>query len=212
MNITLEDLLPVPLKEQKISSELWEKKLLFSEGSRIQIRAPSAKGKTTFISILYGIRHDFTGQIYFNNQNSQSLGPAEWAKLRQQTFSIVFQDLRFFQTFTAYENILINAHLTKSADPDKIKHLARALGISEILRKKVMVLSRGEQQRVALIRALLQPFLWLLLDEPFSHLDKENRQKAINIIESECKSRKAGLIITSLEADNFFQYEQKVVM
>lgn len=212
MDITLDNLLPLPFKNRVFTSGLWQKKLHFPKGTKVQIRAPSAQGKTTFLSILYGIRYDYSGEIRFNRRDSRSLTPKEWAAFRQREFSIVFQDLRLFNNFTAYENILVNAHLTGPADNEKINRLALQLGVKDVLDKKVGILSRGEQQRIAIIRALIQPFSWLLLDEPFSHLDEKNCEKAKEGITFECEERQAGLIITSLGKDNYFDYQQKVLM
>lgn len=212
MDITLDKLLPLPFKDRIINSGLWGKKILFTRGMMVHVRAPSAQGKTTFLSILYGIRHDYNGEVRFNGKDTRSLTPGDWAALRQQELSIVFQDLRLFSHLTAYENILINAYLTGSPDHEKIKHLAHNLGINGILYKNTAILSRGEQQRVAIIRALIQPFSWLLLDEPFSHLDEGAIEKARESISFMCKEKQAGLIITSLGNDTLFEYQQKVMI
>ena len=212
MDIFLDNLFPHVFENRDISSGVWGSTLAFSQGMKVHIRAPSAKGKTTLVSMLYGIRRDFDGEIRFDKRNTGSFSPNDWALLRQQKISIVFQDLRLFPHFTAHENILIKARLTKTTGDDAIVHFAEKLGIQDTLDKNVTALSRGEKQRVAILRALVQPFTWLLLDEPFSHLDKENRTRAIELITSGCEERKAGLIITSLEKDTFFQYKMKVSM
>jgi ABC-type lipoprotein export system ATPase subunit len=212
MDITLHHLKPGIFTSSLSGSCLWEKELIFTQGTNVQILAPSARGKTTFLSILYGIRFDYTGEIRFDGKDSRSLTPNEWAHIRQQEFSIVFQDLKLFPSCTGYENILINAHLTGPADDDTIRLLANQLGVTSALEKKAGVLSRGEQQRVAIIRALVQPFSWLLLDEPFSHIDDENCREAVACVSSECKTRGAGLIITGLSEDTWFDYQQKVMM
>jgi putative ABC transport system ATP-binding protein len=76
--------------------------------------------------------------------------------------------------------------------------MAEMLGIGEFLQKKAGILSFGQQQRVAILRALCQPFDYLLADECFSHIDLENSLKAYHVIREECESRGAGLILTSL--------------
>jgi putative ABC transport system ATP-binding protein len=70
--------------------------------------------------------------------------------------------------------------------------------------------SYGEQQRIAIIRALIQPFEWLLMDEPFSHLDENNTAKAAALIADECSQRNAGFIITDLDDDENFNYSKKL--
>jgi ABC-type lipoprotein export system ATPase subunit len=78
-----------------------------------------------------------------------------------------------------------------------------------LLEKKIKILSYGERQRIAIIRSLMQPFEWLLLDEPFGHLDEENIRKACELIKSECKKRDAGILMTSLGPDYFLYYDNQ---
>ncbi|MBU3744498.1 MAG: ATP-binding cassette domain-containing protein, partial [Sediminibacterium sp.] len=89
-----------------------------------------------------------------------------------------------------------------------IEVMAETLGIANLLDTKAGICSYGEQQRAAIIRTLSQPFQWLLLDEPFSHLDIQNQQKAIELIQTVIESKKAGLILLDLEPDNHFSYTQ----
>jgi putative ABC transport system ATP-binding protein len=93
-----------------------------------------------------------------------------------------------------------------------IDSMAEELGISHILDQKAGLCSYGEQQRIAIIRALIQPFEWLFMDEPFSHLDIENTRKAVALIESECIKRKAGFIITDLDDDTHFNYTRHLIL
>ena len=83
---------------------------------------------------------------------------------------------------------------------------AERLGVTHILNQRAGLCSYGEQQRLAIIRALIQPFDWLIMDEPFSHLDQENISKAAALIAEECSKRKAGFLLTDLDADNHFEY------
>ncbi|MBZ0099885.1 MAG: ABC transporter ATP-binding protein, partial [Taibaiella sp.] len=73
-------------------------------------------------------------------------------------------------------------------------------------------LSAGEQQRVAIVRALSQPFEWLLLDEPFSHLDFFNRQKAVALIKEVAGYTRAGIIVTSVAMNEDFVYDKKMLL
>ena len=67
----------------------------------------------------------------------------------------------------------------------------------------------GQQQRVAIIRALAQPFEWILLDEPFSHLDEENTQKCLTLIHQRCDEQRAGFILTTLGDDHGTKYDRE---
>jgi ABC-type sugar transport system ATPase subunit len=103
-------------------------------------------------------------------------------------------------------------HATPFYDTAKIFEMAELLGVNHILQQKAATCSYGEQQRIAIIRALMQSFKWLIMDEPFSHLDKENTTKAAALIAGECKKRKAGFILTDLDDDSHFNYSKQFVL
>ncbi len=88
--------------------------------------------------------------------------------------------------------------------------MAGRLGIASKLGVKCGTCSYGEQQRIAIIRALQQPFDFLLLDEPFSHLDENNRQKAMELMEEESSLRNATIILADLREIEYFKHERKV--
>lgn len=90
--------------------------------------------------------------------------------------------------------------------------MAATLGITHVLEQKAGLCSYGEQQRIAIVRALIQPFEWLIMDEPFSHLDIANTKKAAALIETECRKRNAGLIITDLDEDENFNYTRRLTL
>ncbi|MEL4382976.1 ATP-binding cassette domain-containing protein, partial [Shewanella algae] len=87
-----------------------------------------------------------------------------------------------FPQLTIRENINLKIALCKQPVRANIDAMADRLAITHILDKPAHICSYGEQQRAAIIRALVQPFSYLLLDEPFSHLDQENTRKAIDLI------------------------------
>ncbi len=205
-------MLPFPLKEARHNraSDIWLKELLFTPGARIHIKAPSGTGKSTLIHSLYGLRHDYDGSIFFHQQDLRQADRETWAKWRQQNLSIVFQDLRLFSQLTALENIQIKNQLTNHYPAEKIHNIAAQLAIEGKLDQSCGTLSYGEQQRVAIIRALMQPFGWILLDEPFSHLDEKNIRKAADLIQCEAGERQAGIIIVDLEDDSRFDYTMKL--
>jgi putative ABC transport system ATP-binding protein len=84
--------------------------------------------------------------------------------------------------------------------------MAGRLGIGDKLKSKARICSYGEQQRVAIIRSLLQPFDFLLLDEPFSHLDNRNSRLAMDLMMEEAVQRKACIIFADLERIDYFPY------
>ncbi|HEY2726519.1 MAG TPA: ATP-binding cassette domain-containing protein [Parafilimonas sp.] len=209
MQLELQNIIPIPLKDKLLqrNSDVWNKSLLFESGDLIKIKAPSGTGKTTFVHIIYKLRKDFEGSVLWNKKSLLAILQDELAILRQQNISIIFQDLRLFPNLTARENIELNRVLQQPIyESDMIDMMAEQLGVASILHQKAAMCSYGEQQRIAIIRSLMQPFSWLIMDEPFSHLDKNNIDKAAALIEAECKKRNAGFILTDLEDDEHFNY------
>ncbi|MBX9850721.1 MAG: ATP-binding cassette domain-containing protein [Cytophagaceae bacterium] len=208
MKIDFNNITPAPMAGViDLGTQIWNKNLSFEEGKKYKVFAPSGKGKSTFIHIIYGLRFDYTGEAKLDNINVSTISRDRIAEIRQKDFSIVFQDLRLFLDLTAMENIHVKSVLYEDDPTEKILKFAETLGVKNLLDKKARTLSYGERQRIAIVRALVQPFKWLLLDEPFSHLDKENIRKASQMISEEVNKKNAGLIVTSLGHDDYFTYD-----
>ncbi|MFL5787801.1 MAG: ATP-binding cassette domain-containing protein [Flavisolibacter sp.] len=207
MYIQLHDLLPSYFKEErKQSSEIWGKELHFNKGEYIKIVAPSGRGKTSLMHFLFGIRKEYSGSVNYDEQVITALNPEDFASYRNSLISIVFQDMRLFPNQTVYENIEIKRQLNPYHSSDMIFTMAERLGIGDKLNSKCSTCSYGEQQRVAIIRALMQPYDFLLLDEPFSHLDEENSQIAMKLMLEESEKRKAAIIFADLERIDYFPF------
>ena len=209
MDIHLSNLLPGPLRDHDLGdSNIWLKEVTLPRGNSYLIKADSGKGKTTLLSILYGIRHDYDGSVLLDDKQLASLSNIEWSELRQNTISMVFQDLLLFPELTAMENIVIKNQLTGHKSSQDITSLLARLGMEEFQQQKVGLLSLGQQQRIAIIRSLCQPFKLLLMDEPFSHLDNKNVALTRSLIEEEVATNQATLIISTLEEEAGFSYSQ----
>ena len=209
MQINLEQIIPIPLKDKfaKRGSAIWNQQLQFNKGEWIKIKAPSGTGKTTFTHLIYKLRSDYEGTISWNNKDLRTITGNDLAQMRQQNVSVIFQDLRLFTNLTARENIELNRVLQQPYyESSMIDTMAERLGITHILQQRAGLCSYGEQQRIAIVRSVIQPFDWLIMDEPFSHLDQENIAKASALIAEECTKRNAGLILTDLEDDTHFNY------
>jgi putative ABC transport system ATP-binding protein len=213
MKILLDHIIPTPLKDRfsQNGSAIWNTSVQFTQGEYIKIKAPSGTGKTTLVHILYHIRHDYEGKIVLDDRPATAITGDALALLRQKQVSIIFQDLRLFQQLTARENIELKRVMQQPFYESSVIHeMAAELGIEKILDQEAGLCSYGEQQRIAIIRSLMQPFEWLIMDEPFSHLDIENTQKAAALIARECRKRDAGFIITDLDEDSHFTYSRQL--
>lgn len=213
MEIHLQHVIPSPITDRDTSaSAIWQKEVVWQSGVFTHVHAPSGTGKTSLTHILYGLRQDYEGKIFYDGKQVSALSLSEWCELRKDRFSIVFQDLRLLQDYTAAENIQLNAELQDAIPRDTWTGYAVELGIEAQLQQPLHQLSQGERQRVAIVRALAQQFDWLIMDEPFSHLDEANRQKAARLIQRVCKERGAGLIVLQLNEDDYFPYHQKMAL
>lgn len=209
MQIEIQQIAPVFLEQEKISgSEIWNQLIAFQKGEYVQLIAPSGSGKTSFIHFLYGLRKDFSGNIFFNNKSLKTISSTQLSSIRAANLSVVFQDLRLFTNHTAYENIFVKHQLQPFHPKNKIEEMAERLGIQNKLQQAAGKCSYGEQQRIAIIRALQQPFDFIVLDEPFSHLDEDNSKKAMQLIEEETQKRNAGIILADLEQVSFFNAQK----
>ena len=203
MKIELQDVCPEPIPEKAASaSGVWGSALILDSGKRHLVSGVSGLGKSTLLHLLCGIRRDFSGQILINGSDSSAFTEEDWTNLRSRQVALLFQDLRLFPTLTARENMeLLPARDENAISPEA---MAERLGMTEYMDKPCGILSQGQRQRMALIRVLSRSFELLLLDEPFSHLDDENTQRAHELVEEELGRRQAGLVLSALEDTSGF--------
>jgi len=212
MQINLQEIVPEYIETENINgSQVWGKNVTINKGEHLHIVAPSGKGKTSLIHFIYGLRKDYTGCIFYDDTNIKKLSTESFSSFRQNKISIIFQDLRFFEDQTAKENLEIKRMLNPYYQPEAIDEMAKKLGVEKKLDQQVKTCSYGEQQRIAIIRSLMQPFDFLLMDEPYSHLDETNRKKAMELIYDECEKRNAAMIFADLKPLDFLKGE-KVLM
>lgn len=197
--IRLQQVLPrVFARRDSITSDIWHRDLIFRKGERCLIEAASGTGKSSLCSYLYGYRGDYEGIITFDGKNIRSLDTAGWTALRRRSLSLLFQELRLFPELTALENVLLKNRLSGYKNRQEILTLFEAAGIADKVNEKTGILSFGQQQRVAFIRCLCQPFDFILLDEPVSHLDENNARVLARLLEEEAGRQGAGILVTSI--------------
>lgn len=214
MQLSLEQVAPTPLFERIKAnpSEVWLQSLAFNKGEQVFIQAPSGTGKTTLVHLLYHLRSDMQGRIFWDGQPIASLDTEQLAALRSKHISIILQDMRLFPSLTAWGNLEIKRALTNTISQQTVEDWMQQLGIGHKKNSLASTLSYGEQQRVAIIRSLVQPFDWLLMDEPFSHLDHNNIEKAAALIQEVVQQQRAGIILADLEDNHYFPYTQKLAL
>ncbi|MDR2476048.1 MAG: ATP-binding cassette domain-containing protein [Bacteroidales bacterium] len=204
MTIELRNVKPAYMSEEEVaSSDIYLHACFsFEKGKKYLLKAASGHGKTSALNFIYGNNLNFNGSIAYIPKP-----PGCVFDLRLKHISYVFQHLNLFPELTVWENILLKNRLTHHKTSDEICRLINSV---QLLHKKdqlVKELSLGQQQRIAIIRALCQPFDFLLLDEPFSHLDEGAAVTVAAIIRQELERSNSGLIVTSLGNNRFFDYD-----
>lgn len=179
-------------------SGIWLTDLQLKRGDVYAVEAPSGAGKSSLCAFLTGARNDYDGTILFNATDIRTMDIKDWQLFRRHRIAYLPQELALFPELTAWENIMVKNRLTGHLDAATLRNWMEMLGIESRRDWPAGRMSVGQQQRLALIRALAQPFDFLLLDEPVSHLDEANNRIATGIILSEARRQQAAVISTSV--------------
>lgn len=211
MNITFQKVMPTPLASIQHGAEsIWGSDIELKAGERILLNASSGKGKSTFTFTSVGLRKDYAGKILYDQQDVKSFQPNDWTHIRQNKIAVVFQDLQLFPQLTVAENLQLKNGLTNTFTEEQLMDRLSVMGIGEKWNQPCGLLSMGQQQRVAILRALSQPFEWLIMDEPFSHLDAENAAICLDMIHERCVAQGAGFVLTSLGETHGYEYSREL--
>ncbi len=197
--LQFEQILPFPLANFTHGEQsIWGRNFALNPKEKTLLNASSGKGKTTFIALIFGLRKDYNGRASWNGTDLRDFSSDDWTELRRKTFSVVFQDLQLLPQLTLEENLKIKHDLGSDLSFDEVLNWIDAMGLGDKLKQKAGTLSFGQQQRVAIARALIPEFQYLLLDEPFSHLDAHNSAVALNLILTRCDKLNSGCLLTTL--------------
>ena len=197
--ITLRHTLPnVFMQRPETESDVWNQDIEFQKEKLYLVEANSGTGKSSLCSYIFGYRNDYQGSIMFDDTDISRLTTRQWVEIRQKSLSLLWQELRLFPELTAMENVEIKNKLTGFQTKEQILKWFEMLGIDNRIDSKIGRMSFGQQQRVALIRALCQPFDFIFVDEPISHLDDTNSRIVGEILTAEARRQGAGVILTSI--------------
>ena len=197
--IELQQTLPeVFAGRDSIISDVWHRQVAFQRGKTYLVEAVSGTGKSSLCSFIYGYRKDYQGIICFDGENVKNFSVSRWVEIRKRSLSMLFQELRLFPELTAWENVQLKNSLTGYCKRKQIEDWFSRLGISDKWDQQIGKMSFGQQQRVSFVRALCQPFDFIFLDEPVSHLDDGNGKIMAEILHEEAEKQGAGIIETSI--------------
>ena len=168
-----------------------------NKGEFVGIMGASGSGKTTLLNCISTIDTVTSGHIYVDGKNITTMKSKQLSAFRREQLGFVFQDFNLLDTLTAYENIALALTIIKT--PVK-QIVAKALGISEILKKYPYQLSGGQKQRVACARAIItQPSL-ILADEPTGALDSKSARMLLESFETLNHDLSATILMVTHDA------------
>ncbi len=179
-------------------SQVWLRDVRFTRPAYYMIEAESGTGKSSLCSFIYGLRGDYEGAIAFDGRNVKELSISEWCAIRTRALAYLPQEMHLFPELTVSENIQIKNRLTDCRSGEWIRQTLQRLEIEGKADSPAALLSVGQQQRVAIVRALCQPFDFLLIDEPVSHLDARNNSIVASLINEVARENNASVIATSV--------------
>ncbi|QHQ36403.1 ABC transporter ATP-binding protein [Algicella marina] len=173
--------------------------LAIAPGSRTAIVGPSGTGKTTLLNLVSGILTPQAGRISVEGENIAALSDADRRAFRIRRIGFVFQSFALVEYLSAFENILypyrITGHLKLTAEVrERARMLAERTGLGDKLGRKPAALSQGEQQRVAICRALLASPALVLADEATGNLDPENKARILDLLFEQVAAEGATLL------------------
>jgi lipoprotein-releasing system ATP-binding protein len=169
-------------------------------GELVGIVGSSGAGKSTLLHVLGGLDKPTTGAISIKGEDIFSLNDDDRSRFRCKNIGFVFQFHHLLPEFTALENVLIPAMIAKKSPAEareKAEGLLESIGLKERIKHRPGKLSGGEQQRVAIVRALMNDPLALLADEPTGNLDEKTAAEVFALLTELVKKRDvAGVIVT----------------
>lgn len=170
-------------------------------GEKLAIVGPSGSGKTTLLNLLAGILLPQSGEIVVDETRLTNLSDRQRRDFRAARIGMVFQQFELLDYLSVLENVRlpfrINATLGKKADHDSAMNLLESVGLTSFAKRYPSQLSRGEQQRVAICRALATEPKLILADEPTGNLDPVNKRTIMDLLFSETASRNQTLVVVT---------------
>lgn len=167
-------------------------------GEQMVLVGRSGCGKTTLLHTIAGITRPDEGQILLDGLELTTLSEAGMDRVRAEKIGYVFQTFNLLPGFTALENVLLGMTFARGRkDPQRAWQLLERVGLAHRAAHKPAALSVGEQQRVAVARALANRPRLLLADEPTANIDPRNQQRIIDLIRQTCQEEGVALILVT---------------
>jgi len=178
-----------------------------AERAQVALAGESGCGKTTLLHLIAGILKPDEGCVMIAGQEMSALSEAQRDRLRATTIGYIFQTFNLLQGYTCLENVLLGMSFGPGADRVFARELLERVGLGNHLRHYPRQLSSGQQQRVAVARALANRPKLVLADEPTGNLDHKNATEALSLIRTGCQENGAALLLVSHDREVLGQFE-----
>ena len=177
--------------------------LIVEKGDTVAISGQSGSGKSTLLQLLALLDKQSSGSIELNNEIMDDLTSNQKSKIRLNNFGFVYQHHHLLEDLTVYENIALPLKLKGDLQnlDNKVRDLAKSIGLSERLNHLPWKLSGGEKQRVAVARAMINKPEYIFLDEPTGNLDKKNALNIQNLVLELSNNNDVALIVATHDND-----------
>jgi ABC-type lipoprotein export system ATPase subunit len=180
-----------------------------ARGEQIVLIGRSGSGKTTLLHLISGISRPDAGTIRIDGVDIARLPEAGRDRFRADKIGYVFQTFNLLPAFTAIENVLLGMSFASGrVRPERARHLLERVGLGHRLHHKPAQLSVGEQQRVAVARALANQPKLLLADEPTANIDTRHQQQVVDLIRETCQEENVALVLVTHTPEVARQFER----
>ncbi len=179
-------------------------------GEQVALQGPSGCGKTTFLHLIAGILAADSGRIQIGDTDVAGLKEAERDRFRAANIGYVFQSFHLMREYTCLENVELGMSFGAGVDRELARSLLKRVGLGDRLKYRASALSVGQQQRVAVARALANRPKLVLADEPTGSLDEDNASQALALIRELCRENGAALILASHDRTVIEAFERRV--
>ena len=186
-----------------------------NSGQQVALQGQSGCGKTTFLNLISGIlqadqpinNQEPLPQIILNGTDIAKLSEQQRDQFRGNSIGYIFQTFNLLPAYTILENVLLGMHFSDIADTELAETMLIEVGLAERLNYRPSQLSVGQQQRVAVVRALAKKPNLVLADEPTGNLDSEQAHTALRLIRQICRQQNAALLLVSHDRDLLDQFD-----
>jgi putative ABC transport system ATP-binding protein len=179
-------------------------------GEQRALRGESGSGKTTFLNLVAGILAADSGRVAIDGAEMTALSESRRDRLRAEKLGYIFQTFNLLQGFTVLENVVLGMSFgPRGADRKHAREVLERVGLGHRLNHYPRQLSTGQQQRVAVARALANRPKLVLADEPTGNLDRKHSREALSLIREVCREQQAALLLVSHDEEVLGAFEMR---